>query len=126
VEPAPLAGQDPKSCVAASYTTSACGLAAFGFIIVSTLRQHTECQAKRRAGTFFHIFSWTTRIPIFQAAQEHAMHAEPISPAPLPADSGPWYRSLTRYHWFVLTVAALGWLFDTMDQQLFNLARMPA
>ncbi len=42
------------------------------------------------------------------------------------ADSGPWYRDLTRYHWFVLIVAALGWLFDTMDQQLFNLARKPA
>src|SRR5258707_413268 len=40
--------------------------------------------------------------------------------------SGPWYRELTRYHWFVLVVAALGWLFDTMDQQLFNLARKPA
>src|SRR5258707_3773942 len=40
--------------------------------------------------------------------------------------SGPWYRDLTRYHWFVLGVAALGWLFDTMDQQLFNLARVPA
>lgn len=38
----------------------------------------------------------------------------------------PWHRELTRYHWFVLIVAALGWLFDTMDQQLFNLARVPA
>jgi MFS family permease len=38
----------------------------------------------------------------------------------------PWYRELNRYHWFVLTVAALGWLFDTMDQQLFTLARKPA
>ncbi len=38
----------------------------------------------------------------------------------------PWYRELNRYHWFVLTVAALGWLFDTMDQQLFTLARVPA
>jgi hypothetical protein len=37
-----------------------------------------------------------------------------------------WWRELTRYHWFVLVVAALGWLFDTMDQQLFTLARMPA
>jgi MFS family permease len=37
-----------------------------------------------------------------------------------------WYHELTRYHWFVLIVAALGWLFDTMDQQLFNLARAPA
>jgi MFS family permease len=42
-----------------------------------------------------------------------------------PAD-GPWYRGMTRYHWFVLVVAALGWLFDCLDQQLFNLARKPA
>ena len=35
----------------------------------------------------------------------------------------PWYRELSRYHWLVLLVAALGWMFDTMDQQLFNLAR---
>jgi MFS family permease len=41
-------------------------------------------------------------------------------------DDRPWYKTLTRYHWFVLTVAAFGWLFDTMDQQLFNLARVPA
>src|SRR5436305_10355483 len=40
--------------------------------------------------------------------------------------TGSWHRELTRYHWFVLIVAALGWLFDTMDQQLFNLARGPA
>jgi MFS family permease len=38
----------------------------------------------------------------------------------------PWWRELTRYHWFVFVVAALGWLFDTMDQQLFTLARKPA
>ncbi|MBA4030852.1 MAG: MFS transporter [Planctomyces sp.] len=30
---------------------------------------------------------------------------------------------MTRYHWFVLMVAALGWLFDCLDQQLFILAR---
>jgi MFS family permease len=40
--------------------------------------------------------------------------------------SAPWWRELNRYHWFVLAVAAMGWLFDTMDQQLFNLARVPA
>jgi MFS family permease len=40
--------------------------------------------------------------------------------------AAPWYRELNRYQWFVLTVAALGWLFDTMDQQLFVLARQPA
>jgi len=38
----------------------------------------------------------------------------------------PWYRELNRYHWFVLFVCALGWLFDTMDQQLFVLARTSA
>jgi MFS family permease len=42
------------------------------------------------------------------------------------SDTGPWYQGLSRYHWFVLIVAALGWLFDTMDQQLFTLARKPA
>lgn len=41
-------------------------------------------------------------------------------------DNRPWYRELNRYHWFVFVVAALGWLFDTMDQQLFTLARQPA
>jgi MFS family permease len=38
----------------------------------------------------------------------------------------PWHRELTRYHWFVLIVAALGWLFDCLDQQLFVLSRQPA
>jgi MFS family permease len=37
-----------------------------------------------------------------------------------------WYRDLDRYHWFVLAVSSLGWMFDTMAQQLFNLARKPA
>ncbi len=38
----------------------------------------------------------------------------------------PWYKLLTRYHWFVFIVAALGWLFDCLDQQLFILARPAA
>jgi MFS family permease len=37
-----------------------------------------------------------------------------------------WWRLLSRYQWFVLIVAALGWLLDCMDQQLFVLARAPA
>lgn len=54
------------------------------------------------------------------------MHfADPPAANPSPT-SGPWHKELTRYHWFVLVVAALGWLFDTMDQQLFTLARAPA
>jgi MFS family permease len=42
------------------------------------------------------------------------------------APPGPWFSEMTRYHWFVLAVAALGWLFDCLDQQLFILARQPA
>lgn len=38
----------------------------------------------------------------------------------------PWYRELNGYHWFVLTVCTLGWLFDCLDQQLFNAERKPA
>ncbi|HTI70610.1 MAG TPA: MFS transporter [Candidatus Limnocylindria bacterium] len=37
-----------------------------------------------------------------------------------------WWKLLNRYQWFVLVVASLGWLLDCMDQQLFNLARVPA
>jgi MFS family permease len=37
-----------------------------------------------------------------------------------------WYRELNGYHWFVISVASMGWMFDTMAQQLFNLARRPA
>jgi hypothetical protein len=42
------------------------------------------------------------------------------------ASDQPWWRELNRYHWFVLLVTAMGWLFDCLDQQLFNLARVPA
>ena len=40
--------------------------------------------------------------------------------------ASPWYRDLNRYQWLAFIVASLGWMFDTMDQQLFNLARRPA
>jgi MFS family permease len=33
---------------------------------------------------------------------------------------------LTRYHWFVFAVAAIAWMADCMDQQLFTLARQTA
>ncbi|MFO0908264.1 MAG: MFS transporter [Isosphaeraceae bacterium] len=52
--------------------------------------------------------------------------SNPITAAATENDNQPWYRLLNRYHWFVFIVASLGWLFDTMDQQLFNLARKPA
>lgn len=56
----------------------------------------------------------------------HAIDDAPSAVPDDPNDKRPWYKLLNRYHWFVLAVAALGWLFDTMDQQLFNLARVPA
>jgi len=37
-----------------------------------------------------------------------------------------WYQGLDRYCWVVLIIAALGWLFDTMDQNLYNLVRAPS
>lgn len=33
-------------------------------------------------------------------------------------------RDLTKYQWFVFAVAAVAWMADCMDQQLFNLARV--
>ena len=56
----------------------------------------------------------------------HGLEEFKGDPATDVSTSSNWYKELTKYHWFVLIVAALGWLFDTMDQQLFNLARVPA
>ena len=53
------------------------------------------------------------------------LHIDPGTPSSSAAN-GPWWKALNRYHWFVLIVAALGWLFDCLDQQLFLLARAPA
>ena len=50
---------------------------------------------------------------------------KPTEPLPLDA-SGPWYKELNRYHWFVFIVAALGWLFDCMDQRIFMVSRRTA
>lgn len=35
-----------------------------------------------------------------------------------------WWQGVDRYCWIVLIIAALGWMFDTMDQNLFNLVRV--
>lgn len=55
----------------------------------------------------------------------HGLDEFKADPNAAPA-TGKWYTELTRYHWFVLIVAALGWLFDCLDQQLFILARPAA
>jgi MFS family permease len=52
------------------------------------------------------------------------MHADLPTPSPTSTlDTRPWYKLLNGYHWFVLSVAALGWLFDTMDQRIFLVSR---
>ena len=37
-----------------------------------------------------------------------------------------WYQGLTKYHWWVLIIAVMSWMFDCMDQRLFVLSRAPA
>lgn len=37
-----------------------------------------------------------------------------------------WNEGLTGYHYLVLAVAIMGWMFDTMDQWLFVFAKQPA
>jgi MFS family permease len=55
------------------------------------------------------------------------MQAQPLPSSSAPDDpSLPWYKTLTRYQWFVFIVCCLAWDLDCTDQQLFNLARRPA
>ncbi len=56
----------------------------------------------------------------------HTLDEAPPAAPDDPSDNRPWYTLLTKYHWFVLAVCALGWLFDCLDQQLFILARPAA
>lgn len=52
------------------------------------------------------------------------MHVNPDTPSN--AAAGSVFDGVTPYHWLVVIVASLGWLFDCMDQRLFVLARQPA
>ena len=40
--------------------------------------------------------------------------------------TGSIFAGVTPYHWLVVIIASMGWLFDCMDQRLFVLARQPA
>lgn len=56
---------------------------------------------------------------------------DPIKEAPavVPDHSSaslPWWKTLTRYHWFVFAMASLAWMFDCLDQQIFILSRNSA
>lgn len=39
------------------------------------------------------------------------------------APSQRWFQGIPRYSWVVLLICSLGWLFDCMDQNMFNLVR---
>ena len=65
----------------------------------------------------------THRRAILLPPNEPRMSASPTS---LPVAGWRTIFLLNRYHWFVFTVAALGWLADCMDQQLFVLLRQRA
>ena len=52
--------------------------------------------------------------------------SSPASAVAAPAVAQPWWRELTRHHWFVFAMASMAWLFDCLDQQLFIIARNPA
>jgi MFS family permease len=55
-----------------------------------------------------------------------SIKAAPAVSSVNPFAAGPWWKSLTRYHWFVFTMATLAWMFDCLDQQVFILARNSA
>lgn len=38
----------------------------------------------------------------------------------------PWWKHMSRYHWLVLIIASMSWMFDCMDQRFFNIVREPA
>ena len=46
------------------------------------------------------------------------------APTPIPRKGWASLRDLNKYQWFVFCVAAIAWMADCMDQQLFNLARV--
>ncbi len=52
----------------------------------------------------------------------------PRGPAAVPVNRTGWAAlgDLNRYQWFVFAVAAIAWMADCMDQQLFNLVRKTA
>lgn len=56
------------------------------------------------------------------------MNSTMLQTPPTGQDQRPlkWYQGLERYCWIVLAIAALGWMFDMMDQNLYTLIRVPS
>lgn len=57
-------------------------------------------------------------------SKTHPIMSNPAAPSSTSATG--WWSQLVPYQRFVFVVATLAWLFDCLDQQLFNLARSPA
>lgn len=53
----------------------------------------------------------------------------PQTQPPLPLEYAtherPWYAQISRYQWLVLIVASAGWIFDTYENQIFNITSGP-
>jgi len=47
-------------------------------------------------------------------------------PAAVEMNRLPWWQGVTGYQWLVLTVAWLGWVFDSMDSTLYAIVLQPA
>src|SRR4051794_35924934 len=66
--------------------------------------------------------------PPRHAAEPPMGNTDPTTPAagPLTRPRTGWasLKDLNKYQWFVFVVAAIAWMADCMDQQLFNLARV--
>src|SRR5690606_30526425 len=92
--------------------------------IFKAFQQHLLAFA--RFNPWLHGFMYVTQLPTSSVLETKNVSEISTGNSGSPLSTGPWWKELNRYHWFVLIVAALGWLFDCLDQQLFNLARVPA
>jgi MFS family permease len=79
---------------------------------------------KRRGGN--RVFAEQSPLELYSQDRSFMAELHYDAPTSLETPTGAWFRDMTRYHWFVLLVASLAWLFDCLDQQLFNWARSKA
>src|SRR5205814_927223 len=61
-----------------------------------------------------------------RAMQPSSDTKAPDRPSLSPSGSTSSTEAITLYHWMVVLLAALGWLFDCMGQRIFVLSREPA
>src|SRR6266540_1922045 len=133
VEPCGNTQPDRSTCATTESTSSAEGV---DQPLASALAPSADfCRSFRRCKSLCSILDGLG-LPLADRAPERLllpawrtspMHFEKTPEAdPLPPDTGPWWKLLNRYHWYVFVVAALGWLFDCMDQRIFMVSRQDA